>query len=134
MRPRGAAALMAAALVVAGCGTAPASGVAGTVMAGPMCAGPERQGHPCPDRAVAVHLEALRFPPGFTGVPTPQRARVVARFASTANGRFRVALPPGVYLLYGDRRLTGYMSCQARVTVAPNAWAHATVACDTGLA
>ena len=133
MRPRAAAALMAAALLAAGCGVAPDSGVEGIVMAGPMCPGPMRQGHPCPDRAVAVHLQALRFPPGFTGVPTPQRARLVARFASAAGGRFRVALPPGAYLLYGDRRLTGYMVCQASVTVPPRGWAHATVVCDTGL-
>lgn len=127
--------ICAGALIASGCtALTPDSGVEGTVTAGPMCPGPVRIGQPCPDRPVAVHLLAVRFPPGFVGVPLPQSGRVVARFSSDASGQFRLALPPGSYLLYADSHQTGFMGgCRGDVTVPPRQWIHADVSCDTGM-
>lgn len=129
-----AALFYAGALLASGCSAvAPDSGVQGTVTAGPFCP-VERADQPCPDRPAQVHLQAIRFPPGFVGVPAPQSGRVVARFASGADGRFRVALPPGEYLLYGDPRATGFVAgCRASADVPPHRWLQINVGCDTGI-
>lgn len=130
---RVAALAFVASLLASGCAAfAPDSGVHGSVNAGPFCP-VLRPGQSCPDRPAQVRLEAIRFPPGFVGVPLPQSGRAVARFSSDADGGFRVALPPGQYLLYGDRQMTGFMICQADVTVAPHQWTQADVGCDTGI-
>lgn len=64
----------------------------------------------------------------------PRYGQVVARFTSDAAGHFRVALPPGRFLLYGGPRNTGFISgCRGNVVVAAHQWVQAHVACDTGL-
>ncbi len=81
-------AALAGALAACGSGAAvPAdSGVRGRVWIGPMCP-VVQEGVPCPDRPFAARIRVLRD------------GKVVATTRSGADGRFRVALAPGRYVL-----------------------------------
>jgi len=129
--------LVLAALMVGLCGcgvvSPPAdSGAQGLVLLGPMCPGPQRLDHPCPDRPVSRAFEAFLFPPGFTGVPSPDRGHSVAHFSSGTDGRYRVNLRPGQYAFYSAHSGSP-LPCQAYVTVRPHEYTTATVHCDTGM-
>ncbi|HVB11294.1 MAG TPA: hypothetical protein VNM16_13145 [Bacillota bacterium] len=104
----------ALALLLAACGPAPDSGLAGVVLAGPTCP-VQRAAEPCPDRPAAVRLRAG-----------------TATFSSDAQGRFRVALPPGTYTIVNDGAQP-FPRCHATATVPPHAFATVTVTCDTGI-
>lgn len=142
--PTDAASRAAAAVLVAGlglglcaCGVGAAvqpsdSGVQGTVLLGPMCPGPQRVDHPCPDQPVARTFKVFLLPPGFTGVPSPERGRLITHFASDSDGRFRVNLGAGQYLFYSDRAGSPG-ACQAYATVKPHTLTATTVRCDTGM-
>lgn len=67
-----------------------ASGVEGIVLVGPTCP-VERIDSPCPDRPAAVTLAAY--------VGAPAGGQIAGTAASGADGRFRLALPPGTYTL-----------------------------------
>jgi len=66
----------------------PQSGIEGLVTIGPQCPVLE-EGVPCPDRPYQAELRVLEEASG----------RVVAAFHSGVDGRFRVDLPPGRYVL-----------------------------------
>jgi hypothetical protein len=66
----------------------PRSGIEGRVTIGPQCPVLE-EGVPCPDRPYQAELRVLEESSG----------RVVVTFTSGADGRFRVDLPPGRYVL-----------------------------------
>lgn len=65
------------------------SGIQGMVLSGPACPGPERPGSPCPDQPVAMLFQVL-----------DARGSLVSQFQSDAQGRFRLPLPPGSYVLH----------------------------------
>ena len=105
---------VALALALGACGVGqPDSGLAGVVLAGPTCP-VQRVGQPCPDRPVAVHLRAGSV-----------------RFASDAQGRFRVALAPGTYTIVNDGGT--FPRCRATATVPAHAYATIRITCDTGI-
>jgi hypothetical protein len=64
------------------------SGLEGRVTIGPQCPVLE-EGVPCPDRPYQAEIAVLDENSG----------RVVATFTSAVDGRFRVELPPGRYVL-----------------------------------
>jgi len=66
----------------------PQSGIEGLVSIGPQCPVME-VGVPCPDRPYQAEIKVLEAVSG----------RVVATFESGVDGRFRVDLPPGRYVL-----------------------------------
>ena len=78
------------ALLLAACAASTGSEVSGRVLAGPTCP-VQRLDSPCPDRPVAVAL-----------VVADERGGVVARVTSDADGRFRLALAPGSYMIRSD--------------------------------
>ena len=82
--------MLLAAVLASGCAPAgSSSGITGTVLAGPACPGPARVGSPCPDRPVAVQLAFFR------------NGTQVATATSALDGRFRVDLPTGRYVIRG---------------------------------
>ncbi len=85
---RVAVAIALLAVVGAGCaGGAPRSGVQGVVTAGPQCP-VEQLGSPCPDRPFVGIVRASALD-----------GTVVAETETDDQGRFRVALDPGTYVL-----------------------------------
>ncbi len=84
-------ALVAVALALVACGASAAapidSGIRGRVTVGPMCP-VVQEGVPCPDRPLAATIR-IRKPGG----------KVVATVRSGAEGRFRVRLAAGRYVL-----------------------------------
>jgi hypothetical protein len=96
------------------------SGVTGRVWLGPTCP-VQRPGETCmrPYQAtLAVHKSA--------------GGRLVKRFRSSTNGRFRVHLPPGRYRFQATHK--GYPRLQPiSVTVRPHRFATITIRFDTGI-
>ncbi len=85
--------LLALAVVLVSCGSRPPtdSGVKGLVLAGPSC--PAGSGSPCPsEKPVRMDVAA-----------TNAGGRVVATVASGEDGRFKIDLPPGEYVLRAAR-------------------------------
>jgi hypothetical protein len=104
----------------------PGSGILGRVHLGPQCP-LESAAHPCPDRPAAGSVVTISG-------PVPARSttglRVVARTTSDAAGAFRVALPPGRYVVTADAG----MSCpEASRRVVSGAYAEVDLRCDTGI-
>lgn len=102
-----------------------ASGITGEVMLGPRCPvmGPGME-EKCADKGYQTTLV----------VETKDGRREVARVRSGVDGRFRVALAPGEYIvapLPGARQLP-YCKMQF-VTVEPGQFAPVTIHCDTGM-
>jgi hypothetical protein len=96
-----------------------ASGVYGVVGAGPTCP-VERVDQPCPPRPVSAEVEART-----------RDARLVAKAASANNGRYDLALTPGVYIL--TVVTSGLPRCPpVMITVKSGAATHANITCDTG--
>jgi hypothetical protein len=131
MRVRAAFALAAGLLVSAGCGDAlpraePESGVTGLVHLGPQCP-VETAGDPCEDQPAAnVTVTISEQIPGDSYAA----GDVVARATTGAHGTYRVAVPPGDYVVTADAG----MSCEmmdARVTVGE--YTTVEVPCDTGI-
>jgi hypothetical protein len=96
------------------------SGVAGRVLLGPTCP-VQRPGQTCVrpyQTTVAVHKSA--------------GGRLVKRFRSSTNGRFRVHLAPGRYRFQATHK--GYPRLQPiSVTVRPRRFITVTVMFDTGI-
>ena len=117
---------------LAGCGAQDAgttrdqSGVAGQVHLGPQCP-VETEGDPCADQpAAGSRVTVARQLPGdsYAG------GEVVARTTTDANGRYRVAVAPGEYVVTADAG----MSCELMdARVAPGAYSKVDIPCDTGI-
>lgn len=121
-----------AALLLAGCGdpdgetSRDSSGVAGRVSLGPQCP-VEIQGAPCADEpAASARVTVARQLPGdsYGG------GDVVARTTTQADGSYRVAVPPGEYVVTADAG----MSCELMdARVAAGAYSTVDIPCDTGI-
>ncbi len=83
----------------------PTGSVSGTVLSVPACPGPERSGHPCPPRAVKNATVAA-----LVG------SKTVVSTHTTADGRFRLSLPAGTYLIRATN-VGGYPSTAAQTVV-----------------
>jgi hypothetical protein len=66
-----------------------ASGIEGVVLLSPTCPGPERPDRPCPETPYQGSLVIKRV----------SGEKEIARTETDKNGRFRVALPPGRYVI-----------------------------------
>ena len=117
-----------ACLLLAACGspaTAPpaGTGIQGTVTIGPTCP-VERVNSPCPPRPVAVAV-----------VVSNTSGNEVTRFRSGADGRFKVALAPGRYVLVGQGPSTASLPrpIPVSVTVTSGSYAVVTVQFDSGI-
>ena len=117
---------------LAGCGeqraetTPDRSGVAGLVHLGPQCP-VETQDHPCPDEpAAGSKVTVAKQLPGEAYAA----GEVVARTTTDADGRFRVAVAPGEYVVTADAG----MSCELMdVRVHAGAYSRVDIPCDTGI-
>jgi hypothetical protein len=117
---------------LAGCGTQDAgttrdqSGVAGRVHLGPQCP-VETEGDPCRDKpAAGARVTVARQVPGNPDAI----GEVVARTTTDADGNYRVAVPPGMYVVTAQAG----MSCalmDTRVTF--GAYSKVDNPCDTGI-
>lgn len=115
---------VAALLAIAACAGEPArtgrSGVEGQILLGPRCP-VERPGSPCPDLGAQGEVRARRG-----------SGEQVAAQATGPDGRFRLALAPGSYVLEATAR--GAMSCSPEnVRVPESGYAGVTIRCDTGI-
>lgn len=124
-------AVLAVGALTSGCGeeTAPAesgSGVAGVVRLGPQCP-VEVEGQLCPD-VPPVGIKVLiseQLPGELYGA-----GDLVAETTTDAKGRFRVAVPPGAYVVTAEAG----MSCEYMdAVVTAGAFADIDVPCDTGI-
>ena len=125
MKPR-TAALSLVVLLAAACARSPAapsdSGIQGVVTIGPTCP-VERADSPCPDQPFAAEIAVKRGD------------EVVATVSSGEDGRFRVALAPGDYLLQGIAPNQGGLpfAKPIPVTVRPHEFADVRVTFDSGI-
>ncbi len=100
---------------------APGGGIEGVVLIGPMCP-VMRADTPCPDRpyaAVISVLDAERAP--------------VAQFESDDQGRFRLALAPGEYLLSPESPDGFTRGGEQLVTVSAGRFVSVTIHYDSGI-
>lgn len=126
-----ATALASGLLVLAGCGSDDAgaratSGVTGQVTLGPTCP-VESAGTPCEDQPPANVVVIVS-----EGLPSEVHAAgpTVARGATNSEGSFRIAVPPGDYIVTAHAG----MSCELMdVRVLADTFVTVTVACDTGI-
>lgn len=116
--------------LLAGCLAAPSpssSGIHGVAMLGPVC--PVQRDPPdpqCADRPFVGNLSVMSV----------DGARVVATFATRADGSFNVTLPPGDYAIRNADNPSGLPRCVAEggtFAVRADAWALVNVSCDTGI-
>jgi hypothetical protein len=132
MRMSGALIIALVVSSLAGCGaqdpgtTRDRSGVAGRVHLGPQCP-VETEGDPCQDQpAAGARVTVARQLPGNPGAG----GEVVARTTTDADGTYRVAVPPGTYVVTARAG----MSCEPRDTqVTSGAHSKVDIACDTGI-
>jgi hypothetical protein len=100
-------------------GEHPDSGVTGQVFIGPTC--PHiRPGFDCPDRPFQTSITVRTL-----------HGRIVRHFTTDAQGRFRVSLKPGRYVLVGRRGLPRAQPTE--VTVARHIYTTVTITYDSGL-
>ena len=118
-------------VLLAGCGaespSGPAeSGVTGVVQLGPQCP-VETEGQPCDERPAAqVAVTISRQLPGEAYAA----GEVVARGVTNADGRFRIAVAPGEYVVSAEAG----MSCELMdARVAEGIYVEVVVPCDTGI-
>jgi len=124
--PSRSAALTAAILLACGgsaalLGPDAPQGIEGLVLLGPLCP-VVSEDDPCPDRAYQATIEVR-----------DAGDRTVTRVRSGADGRFRVGLEPGSYLLHPEPGDPLPMAGDLEVVVQSGAWAEVTVSYDTGI-
>jgi len=132
MRVAGVLTIALAVSFLAGCGdqgpgtTLDQSGVAGRVYLGPQCP-VETEGDPCPDEpAAGSRVTVAKQLPGDSYA----RGEVVARTMTDADGRYRVSVAPGKYVVTADAG----MSCELMdARVAAGAYTKVDIPCDTGI-
>ena len=127
--------VLIAALVVsslAGCGgqgpgaTRDQSGVAGRVHLGPQCP-VETEGDPCDDKpAVSSLVTVAKQLPGNSEAG----GEVVAHTTTTADGSYRVAVPPGRYVVTAN---AGMACALMKTTAVSGAYSKVDISCDTGI-
>ncbi len=132
MRMGGALIIVLAVSSLAGCGTQGSgttrdqSGVAGRVHLGPQCP-VETEDEPCRDKpAAGARVTVATQLAGNPDVGGEVRARTT----TDAGGNYRVAVPPGMYVVIAQAG----MSCEpmdARVT--SGAYSKVNISCDTGM-
>jgi hypothetical protein len=107
-------------------GADPNSGISGRVYLGPQCP-VEQAGVPCPDEPAAnATVTVSKQLPGEAYAAGP----TVAQTTTDAAGRYRVAVPPGAYVVTADAG----MSCELMdVRVRDGGYAQAPIPCDTGI-
>jgi hypothetical protein len=110
----------------AGSGADPKSGISGRVSLGPQCP-VEQAGVPCPDKPGAnATVTVSKQLPGEAYAAGP----TVAQTMTDADGRYRVAVSPGAYVVTADAG----MFCELMdVRVSDGAYARAPIPCDTGI-
>ena len=131
MRSLSATALASVLLVLAGCGSDDAGvratgGVTGHVTLGPTCP-VESAGTPCEDELAAnVVVTVSEALPGEAYVTGP----TVARGTTDSEGSFRIAVPPGEYIVTARAG----MSCELMdARVLDDTFVTVAVTCDTGI-
>lgn len=101
------------------------SGIRGTALLGPTC--PVERIPPDPACAPKLYQTKLV-------ATTPDGARVIKEFSSDAKGTFSVDLLPGDYAIRSAVAANVWPYCSSEtITVKANAYASATVHCDTGI-
>ncbi|WP_460712551.1 carboxypeptidase-like regulatory domain-containing protein [Nocardioides dilutus] len=124
--------LVALLLALAGCGEGPSgteeppAGVTGTVTLGPQCP-VEQADQPCPDAPAAdvVVVVAKRLPGEAYAA-----GETVASDTTDADGAFRIAVPPGEYVVTAQAG----MSCELMdAVVVAHEYVEVDVPCDTGI-
>lgn len=97
------------------------SGIQGQVSIGPLC--PVMQvGVPCPDRPYQAILTV--WTPG---------GRRVARLSTDTQGRFRIALPPGNYILHPESPGGIPHAADVQFTVFPDQFTPQAISYDSGI-
>jgi len=118
--------------LLAGCGTQDPgttqdqSGVAGRVHLGPQCP-VETEGDPCEDKpAAGSKVTVAKQLPGNSDAG----GEVVARTTTDADGDYRVAVAPGMYVVTAQAG----MSCELiNIRVTTSAYSKIDIPCDTGI-
>lgn len=98
-----------------------AQGIEGTVLLGPQCP-VQTQDDPCPDLPYQAWIEIRRAEGGF-----------VARIRSDEEGRFRVGLRPGEYVLQPQSGDPFPTASDQEVTVMQGVFAEVVIHFDTGI-
>ncbi len=96
-------------------------GIDGIVLLGPQCPVQTLE-DPCPDLPYAAWIN-VRSPVG----------RLIGRVRSGADGRFRVGLNPGSYILDPESGSPFPVASEMEVEVEPGAYSEVTVSFDTGI-
>jgi hypothetical protein len=116
-------------LLLAACGGASSmedldSGIVGVVLLGPQCP-VVQEGSPCPDEPIAADVVVTDTASG----------REVASARSGEDGRFRISVPPGQYVVQASTESTGGppTAKPVNVTVEPHQFTEVTVPVDTGI-
>ena len=103
-----------------------ASGISGSVLLGPTCPVMKFP----PDKACADKPYQTRL-----AVTTSDQARVIKEFASDANGKFTVDVPPGEYTIRssGADNVLPHCASNDLVKVESGKYTDTNVSCDTGI-
>jgi hypothetical protein len=100
-----------------------ASGIQGQALMGPMCPVVSID-EPCPDQPVQATVDVLSV----------DCTRKITSFTTDADGRFRVALPPGEYCLLPQSRTSGFpFGKPQNVGVQESAFTAVIISLDTGI-
>jgi hypothetical protein len=97
------------------------SGIEGIVLLGPTCP-VQTVEHPCPDRPLAADI-----------VVSTSDGKEVASVRSGPDGKFRIGLRPGGYVLTVSKPKGIQFAKPLSVTVPPRGFVHVTVSVDSGI-
>lgn len=98
------------------------SGVEGQALVGPACPGPVRSDRPCSDRPLQTTLAVL-----------DASEQLVARVDTDADGRFRISLPPGQYMLRPELAARFPFASPVDVVVAEGQYTYTEIHFDSGM-
>jgi len=97
------------------------SGIEGQVLIGPMCP-VVQEGQECPDQPYQADLTV-----------TSPAGRVIVRFRTEEDGRFRVPLAPGDYILQPESPNVMPFASEQPFTVLPGQFTQIVVSYDSGI-